>query len=178
LSITRTSTPRLLRGKHGLQHRRVGEQEHADLQPRFGAVDRIDDRLRGVVGQDYQGMGHGERGSVGAIGEAALSLSGLSGRSRRGVELDVVELGVDAVQLQELVVRALLVHDAVLEDDDLVRIAIVERRCAMVMTVRPFISRSRPLDDEPLDSVSSAAVGSSRIRIGVSRMIARAMPMR
>ena len=55
---------------------------------------------------------------------------------------------------------------------------IVLNRCAMVITVRPFMSRSRASITSFSDSVSSAAVGSSRIRIGALRMIARAMPMR
>ena len=45
-------------------------------------------------------------------------------------------------------------------------------------TVRPFISRSSASITSFSDSVSSAAVGSSRMRIGALRMIARAIPIR
>ena len=54
----------------------------------------------------------------------------------------------------------------------------VLRRCAIVITVRPFISRSSASMTSRSDSVSSAAVGSSRIRIGLLRTNARAMPIR
>ena len=75
--------------------------------------------------------------------------------------------------------RALLGDHAVLEDEDLVaRRGSCDSRCAIVITVRPFISRSSASITSFSDSVSSAAVGSSRMRIGALRMIARAMPMR
>ena len=47
-----------------------------------------------------------------------------------------------------------------------------------MMTVRPFINSRRPSMTRCSDSVSSAAVGSSRIIIGLLRMTARAMPIR
>ena len=52
---------------------------------------------------------------------------------------------------------------------------IVLSRWAMVSTVRPFINRSRASMTSRSDSVSRAAVGSSRIRIGLLRMMARAI---
>ena len=44
--------------------------------------------------------------------------------------------------------------------------------------VRPFINASRALMTACSEAASRPAVGSSRIRIGVSRMTARAMAMR
>ena len=55
---------------------------------------------------------------------------------------------------------------------------IVLKRCAIVITVRPFISLSRRSITSFSDSVSRAAVGSSKIKIGLFRTRARAIPMR
>ena len=102
-----------------------------------------------------------------------------AGACRRLLELDAVQLGVHAVARQQA--RRGCPASATtpsLSTMILSASRIVDRRCAMVMTVRPFISRSRPSMTRRSDSVSSAAVGSSRIRIGVLRITARAMPMR
>jgi hypothetical protein len=98
--------------------------------------------------------------------------------SRGFLVLDAVQLGVDTVERQQVLMSAVLRDHAVLEDDDVVGVADGARRCAMVITVRPFMSRSKASTTRCSDSLSSAAVGSSRIRIGLSRMIARAMPIR
>jgi hypothetical protein len=43
----------------GIQHRRIREQEHPYLHDPLGGVQRFDDRRGGVVGEDYQVVGHG-----------------------------------------------------------------------------------------------------------------------
>ena len=63
----------LLRGQDRLQHRRIGEEEHPDPQRALRAVDRVDERLRGVVGQDYQRVGHGDEVRILRDGEAAAA---------------------------------------------------------------------------------------------------------
>jgi hypothetical protein len=76
-------------------------------------------------------------------------------------------------------VRALLGDHAFFQHDYFIRIADgAQPVCAMVSTVRPFINRSRASMTSLSDSVSRAAVGSSRIRMGLLRMIAHAMPIR
>ena len=55
---------------------------------------------------------------------------------------------------------------------------IVLKRWAMVITVRPFITRSSASMTSLSDSESSEAVGSSRMRMGESRMMVRAIPIR
>ena len=56
--------------------------------------------------------------------------------------------------------------------------SIVESRCAMTMVVRPRIRLASAVWIARSDSVSSAEVASSRIRIGASLRIARAIAMR
>src|SRR5712672_698280 len=53
----------------------------------------------------------------------ALPTLGRRAVSARLVELQMVQLGVDTVESQELLVGAVLYHYAVLDDDDLVRVA-------------------------------------------------------
>src|SRR5215813_4782864 len=74
------------------------------------------------------------------------------GRVRRGslLVLNAVQLGVDAPERNQLVVRALLRDDAVLEDDDLVRVA-NRRQSVGDGDHRPSLHESlEPLDDEAL----------------------------
>ena len=54
----------------------------------------------------------------------------------------------------------------------------VESRCAMTIDVLPFIRRSSASKTSFSDAASSPELGSSRIRIGVLRMTARAIAMR
>ncbi|MCU0924445.1 MAG: hypothetical protein MUF16_29920 [Burkholderiaceae bacterium] len=48
-----------LRRLHRRHHVRVGEQEHADVDRPLGAVQRSDQRLGRVIGQDDQAVRHG-----------------------------------------------------------------------------------------------------------------------
>lgn len=54
----------------------------------------------------------------------------------------------------------------------------VERRCAIAITVLFFISSFRAFSMASSDSLSSAEVASSKMRIGASLRIAAAMAMR
>ncbi len=45
-------------GDHGLEQFRIGEDEHLDSERFLGAVDGIENRLGGVVGQNNQRAGH------------------------------------------------------------------------------------------------------------------------
>jgi hypothetical protein len=38
------------RGDHGLEQCRISKQEHANVQAMPGGFDRIDDRVRGIIG--------------------------------------------------------------------------------------------------------------------------------
>lgn len=106
-----------LRRDRGVEQRRVGEQEHPDVDRALRGGQRVEQRLRGVVGKDQQRVGHGLRGR----GELTGSGSGVRGAAvRRRAELDPVQLGVHAAPRDQLVVRAGLGHDAVLQHDDLV----------------------------------------------------------
>ena len=54
----------------------------------------------------------------------------------------------------------------------------VERRCATTMVVRPSMSRTRASCTSRSDSLSSELVASSRMRMGASLRMARAMATR
>ena len=82
-------------------------------------------------------------------------------------ELQVVELAVDAVALEQLVVRADLGDLARVENDDLVGAAGRSRGGARSpASCGPAIRVSSACWTSRSDSVSSAEVASSRIRIG------------
>ncbi len=80
---------------------------NADL----GRVDRIEDRLGGVVGQNDQSVGH----------DGLMRRRGRCGR--RVFVLDAMQLGIDAAEGHQFVVGAFLDHHAVLQHDDLVGVA-------------------------------------------------------
>jgi hypothetical protein len=74
---------------------------------------------------------------------------------------------------QQLVVSAFLCHYTVFQHRILSQLRMVLNRCAIVITVLPLIRRSKASITALSDSVSRAAVGSSKIRIGLLRYPAR-----
>ena len=74
--------------------------------------------------------------------------------------------------------RADLDDATAVDDDDLVGVADVERRCAIAIVVRPSESRSSASCTSRSVSVSSELVASSSTRIGGLRRIVRAIAIR
>jgi hypothetical protein len=60
------------------------------------------------------------------------------------VVLEALHPSVDPVEVQQILVRAFFCYNTILDDDDLVGVTQGAQPMAMVMTVRPAISRSRP----------------------------------
>ena len=127
---------------------------------------------------------HGDRWRAASSGSSAAEPKPVIERITRawpsGRELQLVEPAVEPARLaQQLLVAALLAHLAALEHHDAVRASrTVVRRCAITSVVRPRIRLASACCTSRSDSASSAEVASSRIRIGGSFRIARAIAMR
>ena len=100
---------------------------------------------------------------------------------RPGLEVLVLlvpQPAVDVAALEQLVVRADIVDPAALEHEDRVGRTSDDRRCEMMISVRPSAMRSRLALTIASLSASSALVASSRIRMRGSVISARAIARR